>query len=165
MPCGFFATHFLQPLFQIPRVATLLPQTDSLARKHLKIISAVLGLQKSLTFHDFRRLLGFPAWGFFAGHTAQGTWPFQCVWIFLFQVHSGWLLHLLPIFLPNSYFSTGYWGVLLFVHSALSRTCGFSFTYLFTINSVGHLNSDSSQNCCFMSWREPACHVICNSYL
>ena len=51
------------PLFQISTAGVLSPLTDSRARKHLKHISAVLGLQKPLTFHDFRR--------------AGASWAFQ----------------------------------------------------------------------------------------
>ena len=52
-----------EPLFIVPRAQSLIPLTDSVARKHLKDISSHLGLSKSLTFHDFRR--------------AGASWAFQ----------------------------------------------------------------------------------------
>ena len=42
-----------EPLFVVPRAQSLVPLTDSVARKHLKYISLHLGLPKMLTFHDF----------------------------------------------------------------------------------------------------------------
>ena len=42
------------PVFVIPRQKKWAPLTDSVARKHLKDICKALGLQKALTFHDFR---------------------------------------------------------------------------------------------------------------
>ena len=47
--------HPDSPLFQIPQADLLSPLTDSAARKHLKQVSSLLGLHRSLTFHDFRR--------------------------------------------------------------------------------------------------------------
>ena len=47
--------HLDSPLFQIPQADLLSPLTDSAARKHLKQMSSLLGLHRSLTFHDFRR--------------------------------------------------------------------------------------------------------------
>ena len=48
-------SHPDSPLFQIPQADLLAPLTDSAARKHLKQVSLLLGLHRSLTFHDFRR--------------------------------------------------------------------------------------------------------------
>ena len=50
------------PVFLIPRNRGLVPLTDSVARKHLKDVSGSLGLNPSLTFHDFRR--GGAVWAF-----------------------------------------------------------------------------------------------------
>ena len=57
-----------------------------MAGKHLKHISAVLGLQKPITFHDFRR--AGASWAFQHGVSlqdiqAQGTWSSQCVWRYI----------------------------------------------------------------------------------
>ena len=50
------------PLFQVPLLAGAVPLTDSVARKHLKDISRLLGFQKPFTFHDFRLSgMGFPS--------------------------------------------------------------------------------------------------------
>ena len=57
------------PLFQISSAGILSPLTDSRARKHLKHISVVLGLQKPLTFHDFRR--AGASWAFQHGVSLQ----------------------------------------------------------------------------------------------
>ena len=46
-------SHPDSPLFQIPQADLLAPLTDSAARKHLKQVSLLLGLHRSLTFHDF----------------------------------------------------------------------------------------------------------------
>ena len=43
------------PLFRIPRSHGLVPLTDSMARRHLRSVSQILGLNPSLKFHNFRR--------------------------------------------------------------------------------------------------------------
>ena len=48
-----YPSHPDSPLFQIPQAGLLGPLTDSAARKHLKQVSLLLGLHRSLTFHDF----------------------------------------------------------------------------------------------------------------
>ena len=67
-----------------------MPLTDSRGRKHLKGISAALGLQKSLTFftlpYDFGRAAA--SWAVHHGVSlqniqAQGTWSLQCVWRYI----------------------------------------------------------------------------------
>ena len=78
--------HPDSPLFQIPQANLWSPLTDSAARKHLKQVSSLLGLQKSLTFHDFRR--GGGTWAFQHGVPiqdiqAQGTWSSSCVWRYI----------------------------------------------------------------------------------
>ena len=78
--------HLDSPLFQIPQADLLSPLTDSAARKHLKQVSSLLGLHRSLTFHDFRG--GGGTWAFQHGVPiqdiqAQGTWPSSCVWRYL----------------------------------------------------------------------------------
>ena len=74
------------PVFVIPRKSGLVPLTDSVARKHLKDISRALGLQKSLTFHDFRR--AGASWAFQHGVPLEhimkhGTWKSDSVWTYL----------------------------------------------------------------------------------
>ena len=50
-----YPSHSDSALFQILQGKTLVPLTDSAARKHLKQVPSLLGLHRSLTFHDFRR--------------------------------------------------------------------------------------------------------------
>ena len=74
------------PLFVIPRAHTLVPLTDSVARKHLKDISSHLGLPKPLTFHDFRR--AGASWAFQNGVPLEhimkhGTWRSDAIWAYL----------------------------------------------------------------------------------
>ena len=68
--------HPDSPLFQIPQVDLLSPLTDSAARKHLKQVSSLLGLHRSLTFHGFCRggggHLGLSAWSSHSGHPGPG---------------------------------------------------------------------------------------------
>ena len=80
------------PLFQIPVAGSLVPLTDSIARKHLKQVSTALALAKPLTFHDFRR--AGASWAFQHGVPlqniqAQGTWTSQCVWRYVHTSSSG----------------------------------------------------------------------------
>ena len=72
-------SHPDSPLFQIPQADLLAPLTDSAARKHLKQVSLLLGLHRSLTFHDFRRggLLGFSAWSSHSGYPGPGYLDIQ----------------------------------------------------------------------------------------
>ena len=75
-----------EPLFVVPRAQTLVPLTDSVARKHLKDISSHLGLPKSLTFHDFRR--AGASWAFQNGVSLEhimkhGTWHLDAIWTYL----------------------------------------------------------------------------------
>ena len=70
------------PLFIFYKKGRLVTLTDSMARKHLKHISCLLGLSKHYTFHDIRR--GGATWAFRHGVPlqdiqAQGTWSSQCV--------------------------------------------------------------------------------------
>ena len=61
------------PLFIFYKQGRPVTLTDSMARKHLKHISCLLGLPKHYTFHDFRRgggYLGFQAWCPLARHTS-----------------------------------------------------------------------------------------------
>ena len=74
------------PLFVIPRFSTLVPLTDSMARKHLKKISMSLGLHSPLTFHAFRRAGAM--WAFQNGVPLEhimkhGTWKSDAVWTYL----------------------------------------------------------------------------------
>ena len=74
------------PVFVIPRNRGLVPLTDSVARKHLKDVSGSLGLNPSLTFHDFRR--GGAVWAFQNGVPLEhimkhGTWKSDSIWTYL----------------------------------------------------------------------------------
>ena len=74
------------PLFVYNKNSLLLPLTDSMARKHLKLVSQLLDYPKHFTFHDFRR--GGATWGFRHGASiqdiqAQGTWSSQSVWPYI----------------------------------------------------------------------------------
>ena len=71
-----------QPLFQVHSGGPWKVLTDSVARKHLKRVSSILDLPRSLTFHNFRR--GGATWAFLKGVPiqqiqAQGTWSSSCV--------------------------------------------------------------------------------------
>ena len=81
-----FPSSVDSPLFQILQRQHLRPITDSTARKHLKSVSALLGLARTLIFHDFRR--GGASWAFVRGVPiqeiqAQGTWTSNCVWRYI----------------------------------------------------------------------------------
>ena len=74
------------PLFQIHHDQVVRPLTASAARKHLKYVSLLLGLSRSLTFHDFCG--GGASWAFKHGFPvqdiqAQGTWSSNCVWRYI----------------------------------------------------------------------------------
>ena len=71
------------PLFRIPGANGLVPLTDSVARKHLKLVSQLLQLPSTLTFHLFRK--SGTTWAFQHGVSLQhimlhGTWTSDCVW-------------------------------------------------------------------------------------
>ena len=74
------------PLFMYKKFSKLAILTDSAARKHLKDVSRVLQLARSLTFHDFRRVGA--TWAYNHGASIQdiqqqGTWSSQCVWRYI----------------------------------------------------------------------------------
>ena len=74
------------PVFVIPKSKGLVPLTDSVARKHLKDVSGFLGLNPSLTFHDFRR--GGAVWAFQNGVPLEhimkhGIWKSDAIWTYL----------------------------------------------------------------------------------
>ena len=74
------------PVFVLPRNRGLVPLTDSVARKHLKDVSGSLGLNPSLTFHDFCR--GGALWAFQNGVPLEhimhhGTWKSDAIWTYL----------------------------------------------------------------------------------
>ena len=74
------------PVFVIPRSKGLVPLTDLVARKHLKDISRSLGLDISLTFHDFCR--AGTAWAFQHGVPLEhimkhSTWKSDAIWAYL----------------------------------------------------------------------------------
>ena len=75
-----------KPRFVIPRAQSLVPLTDSVARKRLKDISHHLSLPKSLTFHDFCR--AGASWAFQNGVPLEhimkhGTWRSDAIWTYL----------------------------------------------------------------------------------
>ena len=82
----FFPGSDNSPVFVIPKSKGLVPLTDSVARKHLKDVSKFLGLNPSLTFHDFRR--GGAAWAFQNGVPLEhimkhGIWKSDAIWAYL----------------------------------------------------------------------------------
>ena len=73
-------------VFVIPRQKKWVPLNDLVARKHLKDICKALGLQKALTFHDFRR--AGASWAFQQGVPLEnivkhGTPKSDSVWTYL----------------------------------------------------------------------------------
>ena len=81
-----YPSHQDSYLFQIPQGLAPKPLTDSAAKKHLKHVSVLLGLPRSLTFHDFPR--GGASWAFQHGVSihdiqAQGSWTSNCVWRYI----------------------------------------------------------------------------------
>ena len=75
-----------QPLFLVYRHGQLTPLTDSVARKHLKQVSATLHIQPPLTFHMFRK--SATTWAFHKGVPMQdimhhGTWSSDAVWRYI----------------------------------------------------------------------------------
>ena len=74
------------PMFLVPKIQLLQPLTDSVARKHIKDISHCLGLERSLTCHDFRRAEA--SWSFQQGVLLEhimkhGTWKSDTILIYL----------------------------------------------------------------------------------
>ena len=72
------------PLFAAHTPDSVLPLTDSMVRKHLKRVLALLGLQNDMhTFHTFRR--SGASWAYDHGVPmeaikSQGTWVSDTVW-------------------------------------------------------------------------------------
>ena len=101
------------PLFQISRAGVLSPLTDSRARKHLKHVSSVLGLQKPLLFMILGELVlpGPSSMGFhyrISRHRGLGRQnAYGATYTFHLQVLLGLLLHFVPTFLPS--FLLGVW--------------------------------------------------------
>ena len=86
-----YPDHDNAPLFQIPSGSSLIPLTDSKARKHLKNISLLLQITPTLTFHMFRK--GGTTWAFNHGVPIEnimqhGTWSSQTVWRYIKSVPS-----------------------------------------------------------------------------
>ena len=75
-----FPSSVDSPLFQIPHGQVLKPLTDSAARKHLKTVSALLGLPRSLTFRRDGASWAFARAVAAQAMQAQGTWTSNCVW-------------------------------------------------------------------------------------
>ena len=77
------------PLFCMKSTKTLVPLSDSTARKHLKKISSLLHISPPLTFHTFRR--SGTTWAFANGVPLQeimshGTWSSDSVWRYIQSV-------------------------------------------------------------------------------
>ena len=74
------------PLFLQCRQGSLVPLTDSVARKHLKRVSLLLQIQPPLTFHLFRK--SATTWAFHNGVPMNqimqhGTWTSDAVWRYI----------------------------------------------------------------------------------
>ena len=74
------------PLFEMPRVRTQVPLTDSVACRHLHNLSSALHLSPHLTFQDFRR--SGATWAFHHGVPLNqimhhGTWCSDSVWKYI----------------------------------------------------------------------------------
>ena len=77
------------PVFRISRSHGLVPLTNSVARKYLTSLSAMLHLAPKLTFHDFRR--SGATWAFQHGVPLQqimhhGTWKSDAIWSYIQNV-------------------------------------------------------------------------------
>ena len=77
------------PLFLISKKSGLVPLTDSMARKHLKLVSSLLSISPSLTFHMFWK--SATTWAFDKGVSLQdimlhGTWSSSAVWKYIHSV-------------------------------------------------------------------------------
>ena len=77
------------PVFPISRSHGLVPLTDSVARKYLTSLSAMLHLAPKLTFHDFRQ--SGATWAFQHGVPLQqimhhGTWKSDAIWSYIQNV-------------------------------------------------------------------------------
>ena len=85
-----YPVHENAPLFQVPSDSTLIPLTDSKARKHLKKVSLLLQITPTLTFHMFRK--EGTTWAFNHWVTENimqhGTWSSQTVWRYIKSVPS-----------------------------------------------------------------------------
>ena len=78
------------PLFSAFYKGKLVPLTDSMARKHLKLVATRLNFPH-LTFHMFRK--GGTTWAFQHGVSLQdimshGTWSSQAIWRYIKSVPS-----------------------------------------------------------------------------
>ena len=79
------------PLLTVPRKSHLVPLTDSVARKHLMLISQCLKLPVPVTFHVFRRAGG--SWAFHQGLLIEfiknhGTWKSDAIHTYLMSTPS-----------------------------------------------------------------------------
>ena len=75
------STNADSPLIQVPHGQPFKPLTDSAVRKRLKSVSALLGISRSLTFHDFHKgglkwcmLLGLTSGPDFHSLPLLGVW-------------------------------------------------------------------------------------------
>ena len=96
------------PLFTISKTGCCLPLTDSMVRKHLKIVFKALGWeQHKYTFHTFRR--SGASWAHNHGVPIQatkdqGTWSSDCVYRYISsdtQFSSSPLLHAFQQYLQS----------------------------------------------------------------
>ena len=98
--------------------------TDSVAHKHLKDVSGFLGLNPSLTFHDFRR--GGSAWVFQNGVPLEhimkhGIWKSDAIWTYL----SSAIPAVSPVALAfqQALRHQSYWGLGIFPSPCTLLTC------------------------------------------
>ena len=78
--------HKNAPLFMLNKKTVVTTLTDSVARKHLKQVSQILGLDPPLTFHSFRK--AGATWAFQHGVPLEhikshGTWVSDAVYTYL----------------------------------------------------------------------------------
>ena len=79
------------PLFVYINQGKIITLSDSAARKHLKLISTILKISPTLTFHSFRK--SATTWAFQNGVSLQeimkhGTWSSNAVWSYIKSVPS-----------------------------------------------------------------------------
>ena len=81
------------PLFVVNKNGSILPLSDFAARKHLKLVSALLHVSPHFTFHSFRK--SATTWAFQNGDSLQEimkhvTWSSHAVWRYIKSVPAAW---------------------------------------------------------------------------
>ena len=129
------------PLFQLHHGQVARPLTDSTARKHLKYVSSLLGLSRSLTFHDFRRGGPIQTWGSSSGDPSSRNMVLQlCLEIHhttpLPPFSGSYHLYVSPLLLTSSPYLYWVFGALLNSHINLNLQPFYTvilFPYLVTL--------------------------------